>query len=178
MASANLSELFSAVAYRLLSEKDLATGEGPFELRGALDVNRWYGEPVPSRVPAAWHYYKDDYEPRYGDDMFTFESYTGSTTSREHWRIHYHSNISRLAFAGDTLVLAVTGGRYGGPGIQALIAADDSGWLRVISKFFGLKSAGRRFHILGRDHLQRLEFDFIRRMELDLLEVSLATLYR
>ncbi len=106
----DLSDVFSAVAYKELVQVDLPGGSHQHELNGSAALRSLFGtqDTVVGRI--SWRYFTDDQGTCRDDDQFKW--YDARARGRERtkrsaeWRFYYYGEFLRRARPGDLLILA------------------------------------------------------------------------
>src|SRR5687767_15056671 len=108
----NLSDVFSAVAYKQLAAVDLPHAvSNQHELNGSGPLRDFFGTSGLSRGTIQWHYFSDGQDPLSESGDWTFydaRARSAGRTGRMEWRFYYTGRFLALAAPGDEVVLART----------------------------------------------------------------------
>lgn len=170
----NLSDIFSAVAYKTLAAVEIpGLISNEHELNGISALKRFFGTSRPTRGRIAWHYFCDDEDPSGEENEFTFydaREKSFERTGRSEWRFYYAGDFLKRAGEGDLFILvsARTGELFG------LVFQKNSAYLRAAKVLFGIKEADKKFASVSDNDLGKQNLEFFRQQILDELGLNVS----
>lgn len=172
--NAELSDLFSSVAFKTLRTVDLPdSGSNQHEINGAASLREFFqtGDSVKGKLH--WFYFEDGAPPDKSESDFTFydaRAKSAERTGRTEWRLYYSGDFLSKAFIGDVLVLAKD--RRGV--ISALVFAQNSSWLQAARVLFGFDPPVDLFQILPDSTLEQQTLEFARQQIIEALGIEVV----
>ncbi len=158
----NLSDVFSAVAYKRLVQVDLPGGSHQHELNGNNALRRFF-EDSDIRGSIKWFYFADDRDVLTDDGLYRFydaRAKSAERTGRTEYRMYYDGAFPAVFGDGDVLFLARPRVAERENEIYGMAFQQGSNLLRAASLLFAIQDAGGRFELLADETLsaQTLEF--------------------
>lgn len=158
----NLSDVFSAVAYKRLVPVDLPGGSHQHELNGNTVLRRFFGD-ADIRGKVSWFYFADDQDALSDDGFYRFydaRAKSAERTGRTEYRMYYEGEFPAAFGDGDVLFLARPRVPEQENEIYGMAFQQGSNLLRAASLLFDVQDAAVRFELLSDETLsaQTLEF--------------------
>lgn len=169
----NLSDVFSAVAYKQLVQVDLPGGSNQHEINGISALRDFFETQERVSGDIRWHYFADDQEPLHEVSSFTFydaRAKSAARTGRSEWRFYYTGDFLSYASVGDLLVLA----RSREDQVFGLIFQKDSAWLRSANVLFDFGQVQGQFQLVSDAALNTQTIELVRQRILDELEIEIV----
>lgn len=155
----NLSDIFSAVAYKSLVQVDLPEGSHQHEINGSATLKQFFGAEREIAAPVEWFYFADDRESLHDSGEFRFydaRARGAARTGRSEWRLYYTGEFLNCAAPGDLLILA----RDRKDRTYGLVFQRNSGWLRSVKNLFGIAESETQLTLVKGDSLNASEVEF------------------
>lgn len=171
----NLADVFSAVAFKRLTQVELPGGSHEHELSGSA-LREFFDAAEPVSGQVSWQYRQDDAEPEILEDIFTFydaRAKSATRTGRSEWRLRFREDPLRFAMPSDVLLLLrlKSGGHE--PRLYAYAFERDSAALRAAKTLFGLGHITNRLQLIPTYRLAHTRLEFVHQLILDDLDLGM-----
>ncbi len=165
----NLSDVFTAVAYKQLVQVDLPGGSNQHEINGVAALRSFFrtSERISGKIN--WYYFADNQEPQHGTGDFTFYDARENIENRTQWRFYYRGDFLRRADVGDVLLLARIKGQED---IYGLVFQANSNWIRSARALIELRNPTKQLKLISSEELSKRELESIASLILDELDIE------
>lgn len=171
----NLSDIFTAVAYKKLVQVDIPGGSNQHEINGSSPLKNFFHTMEAVSGHIKWHYFADNKETVKEEGEYTFydaRARSAARTGRSEWRFYYTGDFLRCAASEDVLILARTDVDED---IYGLVFQADSSFLRAVKSLFVLKDTSRRIsqiQLIPTDELNERELETVSSLILSELDIE------
>ncbi len=170
----NLADVFTAVAYKELTQVDLPSGSHQHEINGSETLKKFFGTSEAVTGHIKWHYFADNQESVQDEGDYTFYDARAKGAMRTHrseWRLYYTGNFLQCADPGDILIISRIKGQED---IYGLIFQANSSWLRAASMLLELKNTTSQLKLISTHDLNEHELESIASLILIELGIDFA----
>ncbi len=155
----NLSDVFSAVAYKKLVAVDIPNLiNNQHELNGIAALCDFFGTTEPSRGNIQWHYFADNQDVISDTGQWTFYDARANHPTRTEWRFYYTGEFLANAAPDDEIILA----RAKDGELYGLVFQQNSAWLRAAQILFSFSDATQNARVVPETQLDTQTVEFVR----------------
>lgn len=169
----NLSNIFSAIAYKELAQVDLPGRSHQHEVNGSGRLKSFFRTSEAVSGIIRWYYFADNVETLQEDGTYTFydpRARSVERTGRSEWRLYYTGKFLQCADPGDVLILARTANTEE---IYGLVFQSNSNILRAAKSLLVLEDTRPLFQHILPDELSERELEATSSLILNQLGIPL-----